>query len=282
MTIMKSKARFLALILGLIGCTTVELSPPLPPTPPAYTAVSHPLGNDVADLSNLFLDGKAPKFEEITQSCDGEFKKLNALTQSVLELSEGSLELVKQDPVAYHWCFYGKLLEVENTLNSAAFVDEKQKKVIETYQFLVPVAKAFSSQFHDTRYLRFAIYRYKRASELVFFRKLELTPAGTSELVQPENPFGLWRDGLGAGSFSVLEKYHLIKKPAQDTGLPSLLTAPSPSPLAAPSPPPSAGVSLPPLVDPLPLPSLVQPPQAERSVSPSPGPSGVSPGPSGN
>ncbi len=43
-----------------------------------------------------------------------------------------------------------------------------------------------------------AVRKYQKMSEWIFFRKVELTPAGTAELVQPTNPFGLWRDSGGS------------------------------------------------------------------------------------
>ncbi len=228
---MKSKTQYLFGILALmtgvgmniVGCSSTEMVSTPPPIPPAYTSVPHPLTHDTSDLSQLFREANNPKINEMIKNCDGDYLKLNALTQSKDELHQGLLELVKQDPVNYHWCFYGKLLELENTLSGEAFLDEKQKKVISTYQFLVPVAQAFVSLFHDTRYLRVAIDRYKKTSSFVFFRKLEVTSMGASELVEIEKPFGLWRDEKSA--FTVLEKYHL--------GHPS--TPPLAEPSAAPS-----------------------------------------------
>ncbi len=208
-----------------MSCSTTEVAPPKPPTPPVYTQVPHPLGTDLGDLSAIFLDPKAPKEVEFSKTCDGNFKKLKSLTESADEINQGVRELVISDPVYYHWCFYKKLYDVELYLKSEAFVDEKQKMVLENYEFLVPVARSFSSEFHDSRYLRWAVARYQRLSEWVFFRKMDLTPAGTVELVQPSNPFGLYRSG--PGSQAILEKYHLGSK-APETS--EILPLPSTSP----------------------------------------------------
>ena len=50
------------------------------------------------------------------------------------------------EPVKYHWCFYGKLLELEEKLKTEPYVDVRQDRVLKTYQFLVPIAKAFAEE----------------------------------------------------------------------------------------------------------------------------------------
>jgi len=195
---------------GIGGCSTTELNPPAPPPaePPPYVLVPHPAGTDLGDLRGMMLSPETPSQESL-KTCDADFMKLRLLTVSEEERRQGARELVKRNPVEYHWCYYGKLLELEGILKSSSAIDERQKKTIEAYQFLVPVARGFLSEFHDSRYLRFAMAHYKRISEWVFFRRLELTPAATSELVQVANPFGLWRDP--APQTTILEKYGIIK-----------------------------------------------------------------------
>ncbi len=245
-------------IFNVGGCTTTTIAPAPAPTPPAYTFVPHPQGMNTEDLSALFTDEKAPKDPEFVSGCDAEYRKLQGLTQSVEELAEGALELVKKDPVSYHWCFYGKILDLEKVLKSDAFLDEKQKKILNIFDFLTPIAKSFSIAFHDNRYLLMAVRKYQKMSEWIFFRKVELTPAGTAELVQPTNPFGLWRDS--GGSFSVLEKYHLIKRdpssedrpstPSPEVAVPS--SAPAPDSIPSPTPTESPAV----MASPVPTPEL--------------------------
>jgi hypothetical protein len=214
--IQKSMARIIfgfGFSVGMFfGCSTAEIVPPAPPEPPAYTKALHPQGLDLGELEAIFVDEKAPKDPEYVNYCDEDFQKLKKLARSKDELDQGTKELVKQDPMDLHWCFYSKLRFLENEMRKDKYLDERQKLLLSTFDFLVPIAKAFASEFHDSRYYRWAVFRYKKLSEWVFFRKLELTPEGTSILVQPTNPFGLWRDT--ASEATVLEKYQLVKPPA--------------------------------------------------------------------
>lgn len=219
----------LILTLGFGACSTTEVAPVPPPkiSPPEYVQVPHPAGFDVNDLAVIFQDPKALKMEAV-QACDADFLKLSKLTQSQEELRQGARELIKSDPVLYHWCFYGKLLQLEEFLKTAAYIDEKQKKVLETYSFIVPIARGFMNEFQDSRYLRWAIRDYRHLSEWVFFRKLDQTPAMSAELTEVTNPFGLWREPAAEGG-SILEKYHLTKTPA------ARQPEPAPSPVFPPS-----------------------------------------------
>jgi hypothetical protein len=223
---------FLVWFINFGGCSTSQVAPPAPPTPPAYTEVPHPSGMDLGDLQFIFTDPKAPK-AEILKDCDGDFNRLKTLTSSKEEQAEGVVELVKSDPVKYHWCFYGKILTVEEELRKDSYVDQKQKLVLENFAFLVPVARAFLLAFHDTRYLRWATLKYRRLSEWVFYRKLELSPEGTMELVEASNPFGLWRDT--SGKQPILEKYHLNPMPGEVGRVPQAQASVSPAPSAQPS-----------------------------------------------
>ena len=200
---------FFALITA-VGCSTTQLSPePAPaPSPPPYVHVPHPAGTDLADLRAIFHDPTAPSAES-TKDCEKDFLKLKKLAQNEEELRDGARELVSLDPVKYHWCFYTRLSELQESLASMQYIDEKQKKVLETYAFLVPVARGFLQHYHDSRYLRWSVLNYKRISEWVFFRKLELSPEETAELVQIANPFGLWREETAPDS--ILEKYGIVR-----------------------------------------------------------------------
>jgi hypothetical protein len=241
--------------LGLNGCSTTEVVPAPVPSPPVYTQVPHPAGTDLSDLSAIFTDEKAPQDKDFAKNCDLEFKKLEQLTKSRDEVLEGLRELVKQDPVTYHWCFYAKILALETDLKAGKYVDERQKIILDAFGFLAPLARTFASEFHDSRYLRMAIARYQKWSEWIFYRKLELTPLGTSELVRASNPFGLWRDTLE--TVSVLEKYHLLKsvESAKESPTPvpvpavSVMPSPAVSPELKKSPPTAV------LVEPIPTPS---------------------------
>lgn len=260
----------LVIVFGLLrfsgGCTTTELSPPEVPNPPSYMQVPHPEGMDLGDLTRVLLDEKAPKDPEFGKTCDQAFSTVKKLVKSKAELEEGVLELVIEEPVHYHWCFYSKLNWIENEMRGDKYIDEKQKLLIQGFEFLVPVAKAFQREFKDSRYLRWAVFRYKKNSELVFYRKLDLTPAGTMELVQPTNPFGLWRKDTPA-EVSVLEKYHFRRSPDQAQGQQSFQSPVPTAPIlvgdAAGSPMPSPAPVASQVLDPIPV-----APQATGSVTP--------------
>jgi hypothetical protein len=208
---MKSRLAIL-LILGVWGmsCSTTQVQPlpEIPPEPPKFTYVPHPEGLDLGDIRAIFHDQSAPTPEAL-KDCDADFNKLHSLTQSKVELEQGALEFVSRDPVKYHWCFYSKLLGMEDELKKAAYLDERQNLVIRDYQFLAPIARAFMAVYKDSRYLRWAIARYSRLSEFVFYRKVEMTPQTTADLMNAANPF----DGLRPSSLqsaSVLVKYGIV------------------------------------------------------------------------
>ncbi|MGK5084517.1 hypothetical protein WDW37_14575 [Bdellovibrionota bacterium FG-1] len=203
-------ASLVAWIAGAGGCSTTEVNPHAPPQalPPPYVQVPHPVGYDLADLRAIMTDRLAPRSEDL-KDCDKDFKKLKSLTQNNDELILGARELVKQDPVKYHWCFYGQLVQLEDDLKTESFFSERQKKVLDTYSFVTPVGRAFMAEFHDSRYQRWALRYYVRLSEWIFYRKLEVTPQATAELVEASNPFGLLREP--PGHMPVLEKYNILK-----------------------------------------------------------------------
>ncbi len=219
-------ATLAAWVFGVGGCSTSEVNPNPAPTalPPPYVQVPHPAGFDMSDLRAIFTEYNAPKLEDL-KGCDDHLKKLKSLTNSPDELTAGMRELVKTDPVRYHWCYYGKLLELEADLKTDAFIDEKQKKVLEAYAFLTPIGRAFMQEYHDSRYLRWAVRHYRLLSEWVFYRKVEMTPQMTAELVEATNPFGLLREP--AAPRPVLEKYNIVKPNPKP---PAALTAPMPPP----------------------------------------------------
>lgn len=226
------------------ACTTTEVSPlpELPPSPPSYSKVPHPLAYDMGDIIAIFTEKDAPTLESLA-SCDADFIKFKSMTNNPEDIRQGARELIRQDPVKYHWCFYGKILTLDEQLKKDVYLDERQKDVLDAFSFLTPIARAYQLEFQDSRYLRWAIHRYRRLSEWVFYRKLELTPEITSELVVATNPFHLWREPAEAKK-TMLEKYGFI--------------SPSPSPS--------------------PLPQTVEPKNVIEGVEPSPVPS-VSPEP---
>jgi len=197
--------------IGWGGCSTSQVAPlpELPPTPPDYVKVPHPEGLDIGDLVAIFTDSSAPSPDTL-KTCDADFAKLRTMTNSTDELSQGAREFVRIEPVKYHWCFYGKLYQLEEQLAQDAYIDEKQKHVLDAYIFLTPISRAFMAEYKDSRYLRWAAFRYRSLSEHVFYRKMDFTETANRELAGPVNPWGLVRPGDDT-RYGVLEKYGLIK-----------------------------------------------------------------------
>ncbi len=230
---------FLTLIwvTGLSGCSGLfieeeEPMPVIPPEPPKLTAVPHPQGMDSGDLLAIFTEKNAPSPDSL-KGCDADFKKLKSSTVSREEIAQGVKELITSDAVKWHWCFYGQLYQLDQTLKTETFIDAKQKALVETYQMLTPFSRAFMSEFRDSRYWRWAINRYQTYSARVFYRRVESSPATTAELVGIVNPYGTFRPAAAMPK-SVLEKYGIAKPEAnRDANVmaegPALPTARSPA-----------------------------------------------------
>lgn len=216
--------------LFLNSCSTptkIEALPPIPAEPPGYVRVPHPEGLDQGDLMAIFTDKDAPSKESF-EKCDADFQTLLSKTTSKDELTTGARELVRLSPEKMHWCFYGKILLMEDKLKAAQYIDEKQKTVLDAYSFLTPVSRAFFVEYRDSRYLRWAVNRYRRLSETVFYRKMEMTQQLNEELVAPANPLGADRPPVEKPQ-GVLEKYGLV--PQSDVNVPSIGNYAAPSEL---------------------------------------------------
>jgi hypothetical protein len=264
-------------LTGWGGCSTAKVDPlpPVPPTPPGYVQVPHPEGLDHGDLMAIFTDANAPSPDEL-RNCDADFTKLRKATDSRDELVQGARELIRLDPSKYHWCFYSKLYLLEDQLKAAVYIDERQKAVLNTFVFITPFARAFSEEYQDTRYLRWAIARYRKLSELVFYRQMELSAQMTSELASSVNPFGLVRPSRDEGRVGVLVKYGIVKdeEPApKPSGPPPVATLPA-GPATAPSEAPVAPAPAEPpvTIEPSPAPEPVEVAQPEPPPSPEPAP----------
>lgn len=231
---MEARSQFRSIVVfgllcgGSFSCTTAEVRPLGPPVavPPEYVSAPHPRGYELGDLRALFLDAKAPKLESVA-GCDADFRKLRELTTIDDEIREGTREMVKRFPAQYHWCFYGKLIELENSFKAEGYIDQRQRNILTTYAFLVPLARAFMHVYKDSRYLRWSVQHYRHLSEWNFYRRLELSPETTSELVETSNPFGLWKEPAAPEEKSVLGKYNLggVSQPPQR----DLASAPPPT-----------------------------------------------------
>jgi hypothetical protein len=199
--------------LAQLRCSSAELEAlPVLPEVPDYVGLPHPSGMDRSDLQSIFLTEAAPKPVTLKE-CDSNFKQLKSYSQSFDEIQRGALEMVRADPVKYHWCFYFKLSELEIELTQNVLLKERQKLAISNYFFLAPIAKAFRHEYNDSRYLRWAIQNYQKMSEWIFYRRVDLTPEAKNEWLSGlEGPISLTPKEIDPDQ-SVLQKYQLKESP---------------------------------------------------------------------
>lgn len=217
--IMALRSAALAAASFAFACSTHTLDPMpiLPEAPPhPYTAVPHPEGLTIADLMALFAEKGAPA-PDSQSGCDVTYRKLRERTRSFDELVRGARELVKADPVMHHWCFYSTVWTLEQKIKDAPYIEDRQREVIRAYVYLTPMARAFREEYSDTRYLRWAISRYQRLSESVFYRRVEITPHAASEIGGAEVPLQGLRPKVDQPEQGVLTKYGLMAVPAAVT-----------------------------------------------------------------
>jgi hypothetical protein len=195
-------------ILNSCSTTHVNPHPPLQ-VPVVHVLLPHPNGSSIEDVDAIFTDKAAPPEPSFALTCDGRYKKLLSLSQTLDELQEGTKELVRENPVHFHWCFYAKLSRLEVDVKNESFFDEREKMVLEVFNFLTPVARIFASEYHDYRYIKIAIKIYHIMSQWVFMRHLEMTPQGITELDQIPQFQGVWRKA--ENGFPVLEKYKILE-----------------------------------------------------------------------
>ena len=227
-------------LLSFGGCSTTETTPKsIPPiSPPEYVQVPHPSGFDMGDVSALFAYPDAPSKEKLS-NCETDFNKLRKATEFPRnddDFKEGVAELLRQDPVFYHWCFYSRILGLETALRAENYIEEKQKSMVETFSYLVPLARGFMKEYRDSRYLRWAIRDYRQLSQWVYFQKVEQSPQMTNDLVDVTHPFGVWREPASSESKnSILEKYHIGKAKSPETTPSGAPIFPATEPDVAPS-----------------------------------------------
>ena len=204
-------------LVASCSTTTVDTQPILPEGP-SYLSVPHPQGYDLSEVGAIFRAAQAPNAESLKE-CDKDFKELKRVVTAPDEVERGVRELVEADPVHYHWCFYQKIASMVQMVEAKeAGIRDRQKAVLDTYDFLAPVAKAYRIAFSDTRYQRYAVVRYRELSPWVFYRQVEMTPQSTSDLlVGVAQPFGALRAPAEVPGNTVLERYGIKRTiiPAQ-------------------------------------------------------------------
>lgn len=180
------------------------------PEVPAYTKIPHPEGQESSDLSTIFLSPLAPK-DALGKFAEGCGKELDALRKTSAvqdELKLGGAEVVALDPERSHWCFYSRIQRLHAFLKSDATWTKKERAVIWTYEYLWPIAQGFIMEFNDSRYLRWASSYYQRASEWIFYRKVEGSPENTLAQVNSNSrTLEVTTRRPASASPSVLQKY---------------------------------------------------------------------------
>lgn len=244
---------------------------PLPPPDavPVYTQVPHPDGLDLGDVMAIFTDRSAPAPESLA-NCDADLSKVKDKTKSREEIDDASRELVRMDPVRYHWCFYSKLLQLEDQLKTATYLDERQEITLKAFGFLTPISRAFLAEYKDSRYLRAAAARYRKLSEFVFYRRLELSAQGAREMAGTLEPYGSYRKPVDPPRQGVLEKYGIVTVPAEPVIDPNQAPAPERTPASTPegTPSPKPDVSPDPIASPQAGPALVKPAPENSDAKP--------------
>lgn len=142
-----------------------------------------PAGVGIGDVMDLFVKKEAPSLESL-KDCDREFydfSKTNRRDGPKLSIAR---KLVRIHRKRIHWCFYSKILEVENPLDESLDHLGQIALMIRNYVFLTPIAQAFLSEFGDPSYLSVATFRYQQLNEALYSRRLEIPPALTSVLVR--------------------------------------------------------------------------------------------------
>jgi len=238
---------YLLAILMLSSCSGVDIKPDEEtfPVPPEYVFVTHPGGFGMGDLEALFLDSKVqkPTLEELRE-CSGDFMKLRGATRSNEEIAIGAREFVRLNPVQHHWCFYSKILDLEQQLKREDFyLEDRQKQVVQAFLYLSPIARAFFSEYQDSRYWRWAIHRYRLLSETFLYRKVDPSPETTLNLVSAAEPMGGLRKvpappAERTQGFFILEKYGILSPPSP------VATAPTVGSLSGPEGGPTAEAQL--------------------------------------
>ncbi len=237
-----------ALVLSAFGCSSPQVVVAPIDTPPRVPVLDlpHPEGFTPQHLDALFQRPDAPPAPE---ACHSTQRELVRVAESPEEVQRGIHELVIDQPALHHWCFYLSLRKLSAELAEPEGILRKQRRVIDAYQDILPVARAFQREFKDSRYLRWAVQNYRSLSPRIFFRQVELSPEATNELVLIERPFSDWASP--PKQKSVLEKYGLKesseRNPAAEAPLPTAeaATQPEAPPTAEVTAPTATSVDLP-------------------------------------
>lgn len=101
--------------------------------------IEHPQNFSMAALDKMFQKAKVLPQSESLKTCDQDFRKALPLAKEKSKQLDLAKELIHLDPQHYHFCFYQQIKNLEES----KIKNLGQKMVIETYEFLAPIARAF-------------------------------------------------------------------------------------------------------------------------------------------
>ncbi|OFZ54774.1 MAG: hypothetical protein A2428_17260 [Bdellovibrionales bacterium RIFOXYC1_FULL_54_43] len=129
--------------------------------------IEHPMGMTIADARSIFLTKGAPKIESL-EKCDFDYQAEAMLSRTREELFMTMPSHVRDEPEKHHWCFYAKLIQLEDDLEKTPYIEDRQKLIVSRYIYFVHLARIFQADLDDARYLEFATHNYKRLRGLNF------------------------------------------------------------------------------------------------------------------
>lgn len=132
--------------------------------------IEHPQNFSMAALDKMFQKANVLPQSESLKTCDQDFRKALPLAKEKSKQLDLAKELIHLDPQHYHFCFYQQIKNLEES--KIKNLEERQKMVIETYEFLAPIARAFLETYGDSRYLSWAVKEYQQINPVVFYRRV--------------------------------------------------------------------------------------------------------------
>ena len=103
------------------------------------------------------------------ERCDFDYQVERRLSSGKDALFTTFPEHVKAEPNHFHWCFYHKLYQVIEAAQYPDRQDEARKRLVDEYPFITHVARVFQADFGEERYLRAAVYQYRKLSRALYY-----------------------------------------------------------------------------------------------------------------
>jgi hypothetical protein len=131
--------------------------------------IAHPKNFEIETLKQFFKLESTPRglLGEFADMCDEDFKRSMASDGTARELKDLAHEFVKTNPVKMHWCFYSKLVRLDEVLTGDSSWAERQNAALKAYEFLSPVANAFNKIHQESRYKKWTNHYYSKINDWV-------------------------------------------------------------------------------------------------------------------